>query len=314
MHGDLSDIGTLDRWWRMHNEEDDVVCPLCGSASTRLAYDLTAAGFADAVPGRVMRCRACALWFKATPPAVRIPTEYSGETGDDAIAQTYLHSDAARTLFRAVLTNLRASVGGSRPRLLDIGTAQGALLEEAGRMGFDAEGIDHSASNVRSACARGLRVTLAAAEGLGAVEAFDAITMIDIIEHLHDPLRVLRAAHRALKPGGELAVYTPNHRAAVVLLARALYAAGVRQPVHEIFGRNHLCFFDDRSLPLALRRTGFELTALQRFPYDPARPGQDMSRLSLAVVAVVECMGRPVRRVFRMLAYARKPVATAGHS
>src|SRR5207248_700328 len=100
--------------------------------------------------------------------------------------------------------------------------------------------------------AKGLKVRQASAENLDDVETFDVITMLDIIEHLPDPLRVLQAAHRALKPGGELVVYTPNHRAAVVGLAKTLHAMGIRSPVREIFGRNHICFFDDRSLAIAL--------------------------------------------------------------
>jgi hypothetical protein len=104
-------------------------------------------------------------------------------------------------------------------------------------------------------------------------------------------------------------VYTPNHRALVVELAKLLHAIGIRYPVQEIFGRNHVAFFDDRSLPLALRRAGLELRSLRYAPYDPARPGQEISQLNLLAVQGVEWLGRPLDRVFRMLAYARRPRA-----
>lgn len=297
----------------MRDAGDIVICPLCGRSAARLVSDLTTAAGPDTVPGRIMRCRACSMWFKVLAPAAGIPTEYRGESGDDDLARTYLDSDAARALFRLALSNLVVRPAGSHPRLLDLGAAQGTLLEEAQRMGFEAEGIEHSPSNVGAAAARGLRVSLGAVEDLAAEERFDVITMVDLIEHLADPVHVLRAVHRALKPGGDLVVYTPNHRAAVVVLARLLHAVGVRYPVQEIFGRNHVCFFDDRSLPLALRRSGFEVRSMHRFPYDPARPGQEISRLNLAVVTVVEWLGRPLGRVFRMLVHARKitPPGTA---
>ena len=282
-------------------------CPLCGSSAHETVYDLTATQSSEDVPGLVVRCRACPMWFKVLTDPDGIPTAYPGEYGDDALAAAYLVSSAARSLFLRVLAGVQVNSFGAMPRLLDIGAAQGALLEEAARMGFAAEGVDHCEANVSAARSKGLAVTHAAAEDLSVRDTFDVITMMDIIEHLQDPLGVLRMAYRGLKPGGELVVYTPNHRAAVVVLSKVLHAAGIRYPVQEIFGRNHLVFFDDRSLPLALEKAGFEVRVQQLFPYDTARPGQVVSPVNLAVVGCAEWLGKPFNRVFRMLVYARKP-------
>jgi hypothetical protein len=75
--------------------------------------------------------------------------------------------------------------------------------------------------------------------------------------------------------------------------------------MNEIFGSNHICFFDDRSLPFALQTAGFTVRRLSLFPYDPERPGQPVSLLSLATVTAVEQLGRPFNRMFRLLVYAR---------
>ena len=283
-----------------------VACPLCGSADLRRVYDLSRADFADAVPGVVYRCRACPMWFKALAHPEALPTAYPGEFGDDPVSATYLLGDAARAVFRDALAGLRPLPATPPPRLLDIGAGQGALLEEAARLGFAGQGIEHCEDNVARARARGLDVRLARAEDLELHEAVDVVTMMDFIEHVPDPLRILAAAHRALRPGGELVVYTPNHRGAVVLLARLLHALGVRHPAEEFFGRNHVAFFDDRSLPWALRAAGFELLELRQIAYDPSRPGQEVSRLALAATAAIEQLGRPFGRLFRLLAYARK--------
>jgi 2-polyprenyl-3-methyl-5-hydroxy-6-metoxy-1,4-benzoquinol methylase len=281
-------------------------CPVCGTAAVDVAYDLRAARGPDAVPGVVFRCRGCPMWFKALDEGDRLPTAYVGEHGDDPVAATYLESEAARAVFRDALIPL-APTGGAARRLLDVGAAQGVLLEEAARLGFEAEGIDHCAENVRDAAARGRRVRRAAAETLDDRDAYDVVTLMDFIEHVTDPLAVLRACHRALRPGGTVVVYTPNHRAVIVGLAKLLHRAGMPHPVSEFFGRNHVSFFDDRSLPLALERAGFRVRTLRLSSYDPARPGQEVSRASLAAVAVTEWLGRPFGRVFRMLAYAEKP-------
>jgi SAM-dependent methyltransferase len=280
-------------------------CPLCGAADYDVVYDLTAAHDAEDVPGLVARCRACPMWWKILTGPGGIPTAYPGESGADDIATTYLLSEAARVLFRRMLADVPRDAR-TTPRLLDIGAAQGVLLEEAARLGFAAEGIDHCESNVAAARAKGLAVRHAAAEDLEAREAFDVVTMIDFIEHVADPQRILRRAHQALKPGGELVVYTPNHRGAVVVLARLLDKVRVRYPIQEIFGRNHVCFFDDQSLPLALQKAGFCVRLQRQFPYDPRRPGQYVSRPNLAAVTAVDWLGRPFKRAFRLLIHARK--------
>lgn len=41
-------------------------------------------------------------------------------------------------------------------------------------------------------------------------ESFDTILLHNVIEHLHNPMRVLREAHRVLTPGGVLSVITEN--------------------------------------------------------------------------------------------------------
>lgn len=281
-------------------------CPVCASPMLEAIYDLAGVSSADAVPGVVVRCAACCMWFKLLTHSDGLPKAYTGEYGDDETAQTYLLGPAARNLFRDALAQVKERLQAARPRLLDVGAGPGGLIEEAVQMGFDAEGVDHCASNVQAARDKGLNVRLAAAEDLDDHAAFDVITLMDLIEHVPDPLRILSNAQRALKPGGELVVYTPNHRAAVVLLAKLLYRFGVHYPIEELFGRNHVCFFDDRSLPLALKKAGFEVRLLEQFPYDPARPGQDISPLNLAAVALVEQLGQPFHRGFRMLVYAQR--------
>jgi len=283
-------------------------CPLCGAVGGEVVYDLSAADGVEDVPGAVVRCRSCPMWFKVLSDPAGLPNDYPGESGDDQIAATYLRSDATRALFRKFLADVPHR-SGAPTRLLDIGAAEGVLIEEALRLGFAAEGLDHSAPNVHAARAKGLMVHHAAAEDFDACEAFEVITMFDFIEHVTNPLRILQQCERALIPGGELVVFTPNHRGSVVGLARLLAAGGIRYPIRQIFGRNHVCFFDDRSLAQALARAGFAVRHQRQVPYDPRRPGQYVSPLNLAALTAVDWLGRPFGRAFRLLVYARKTAA-----
>lgn len=285
-------------------------CPICGSSEYRVVYDMTAPGASGSIPGLIARCQGCPMWFKAAIPPGAIEGAYGDEYGEDVADLGYMSSDTTRAFFRKSLQRV-AAAGGRPPRLLDIGSGTGALLEVAGAMGFDAEGIDLCRPNVERAAARGLRVRHGDAAALDVEGEFDVVTMMDIIEHVVDPVGLLRTVGRALAPGGRLVVYTPNHRAAIVLVARMLARAGVVHPVQEIFGRNHVCFFDDRTLALGLERAGLSLEAMKLAPYDPRRPGAPISLVSLAGVTLIERLGQPFRRTFRMLAYARRPTGNA---
>jgi 2-polyprenyl-3-methyl-5-hydroxy-6-metoxy-1,4-benzoquinol methylase len=285
---------------------DAACCPLCGACNYEVMFDLRAVAKALSVPGLVARCRRCPMWFKIITDPARLDRAYGDDYATVDGADQYLAGEAARALFRTALSEIRVTNGAAR-RLLDIGAGQGVLLEEARSIGYEAEGIDVCEALVRRAQARGLPVACMRAEDLDARERFDVITMTDVIEHVPAPRRLLASAFRALKPGGRLIVYTPNHRGAVVTLGTLLHRIGARFAVREIFGGNHVCFFDDRSLPLALDREGFQVNAVRLFPYDPSRPGGAVSPVSLAVVTAVEWLGRPFNRMFRMLAFATKP-------
>jgi 2-polyprenyl-3-methyl-5-hydroxy-6-metoxy-1,4-benzoquinol methylase len=279
----------------------DAACPLCRNPGWKQVFDLRECPGKFRVRGRVVRCEDCGFLFKIPVRAEDIAESYQGEYGDDDAVERYMRGEPTRAFYRGVLGGLRARSG----RLLDIGTGYGVLLEEASRLGYEAQGVDLSAPLVAKARARGLKVEQGTVEEVREAGAFDVVTLLDLIEHVTDPLALLAAARRALRPGGELVVYTPNHRAAVVLLARALNAAGLPFAVCEIFGSNHVCFFDDRTLPAALARAGLGASRIELSPYDPSRPGQYVSPLSLLAVTAVERLGQPFGRMFRMLAYAR---------
>jgi 2-polyprenyl-3-methyl-5-hydroxy-6-metoxy-1,4-benzoquinol methylase len=278
---------------------NSVHCSLCLSIHYKVLYDLRAATKPMGLPGMIVRCRECGFCFKILTGSVRAADVYQEEWATDKPTERYMLSEPTRVFFRQVLDGLSIKRG----RLLDIGTGLGTLVEEAQKVGYDAQGVDLCRPLVDKALKRGLNVRCMSAEDLDSAEPFDVITMMDIIEHVPEPLKLLATARRILKPGGELVVYTPNHRGAVVLLAKLLHSIGIRFAIHEIFAGNHLVFFDNRTLSATLNRAGFTLRELRLFPYDPSRPGQPVSPLSLAAITAVERLGKPFHRMFRMMAY-----------
>lgn len=111
------------------------------------------------------------------------------------------------------------------PRVLDVGCGYGFFLAALGRAGFAATGLDLSPHAAARSGAESGRPTVAASAEAPlpfADGAFDAVTMLDVVEHLHAYPRALAECARVLAPGGRLAVLTLNRRSlARPLLGRA---------------------------------------------------------------------------------------------
>ena len=122
-----------------------------------------------------------------------------------------------------------------------------------------------------------------------------------------DPVGILKTLCTSLKPGGKLVLFTPNHGSSVVAAARIMEKFGAKFAVQEIFGGNHVCFFDSRTLPAAVHAAGFETDFVWKFPYDPKRAALNISLPSLLAATVTDWIGYPFGAVFRMVHYAHKP-------
>src|SRR6476659_593504 len=98
-------------------------------------------------------------------------------------------------------------------RLLDVGCGAGSLLQAARDNGWDAQGIDVSASAVSHSRNLGFEVFHGELnEAQLAKGQFDVITAVEILEHLFDPSLVVKEIHRLLRPGGLFWLTTPNCR------------------------------------------------------------------------------------------------------
>jgi SAM-dependent methyltransferase len=136
-------------------------------------------------------------------------------------------------------------------RLLDVGCGPGLLLRVAAARGWRVEGLDLNPwASAYASEHFDVTVTLGTVEtaDLDPV-AFDAVTMLDLIEHLPSADTTIAAVARALRPGGVLAVLTPI---ADSLGARLL---GRRWPeVQRV--PEHTTLYSMRGLRALLRRHG----------------------------------------------------------
>jgi SAM-dependent methyltransferase len=100
---------------------------------------------------------------------------------------------------------------GSRGRFLDVGCGSGQMVRLASQLGWDAMGLEIDPLAVKAARKRGLNIVQGAADQLVDYEVqFDAILCSHVLEHVHDPVKMLRELKRALRPGGMLLITLPN--------------------------------------------------------------------------------------------------------
>lgn len=234
-------------------------CPLCGSAAKLrfAATDRNRTGAADAFActnvhagdhGPVFWCESCQLGFSLPPAADQLLTLYEDVHDPSYLTEVDHRRQHAESILRTIE---RWHAPG---RLLEIGSQVGLLLHAAEQRGWDSVGIEPSRWAVETGRDQlGVQLTQGALETSEFEQGrFDCIVMVDVLEHLIDPLAALRRCHPWLAPGGILALSTINMDTVV---ARIL---GTRWPG---FMDMHLTYFTTRSLREFLRRSNFEWIA-----------------------------------------------------
>lgn len=208
---------------------------------------------------RLVRCVHCGLIFvNPRPPFEDLARQYEGSYFNcpEPTFGGYEDYDADREdimrTFRGRMKLIRPLLGSATARLLDVGCATGIFLEVAREAGWRGEGLDISAYALGRAKAKGFEVHRGTLAGARLAEGgYDVITMWDLIEHVPDPAAVLAECRRLLRPGGVVAISTPD---AGSLLARLLGSRwlGFRS-IDE-----HLYFFSRRSMGAMLEAAGFD--------------------------------------------------------
>ncbi len=199
------------------------------------------------------------------------------------------HSRVSRRRLETVLALLGDR--GSRARLLDVGCSSGAFLRVARELGLEAEGVEISPEAAEAARQAGFRVHTGLLENAGYPDAsFDAIALIELLEHLREPRGLLAECGRILRPGGILMATTPNGAS---WTARAM---GASWDVFSLRGMGgHVSFFNPGSLRLLAQRSGFEVAGLETRQVRLAEKGQLPAVAYRLVKVVASALDMPAR-------------------
>lgn len=240
------DPNLLDKPWPPNELETISACPYCGSKDQTMAYQNVEDWSFGSAAGRwnYWRCGDChALFLNPRPDTRSIGRAYGhyythgSAPGPTLLASTkqrlrneyWSHLFATSVLPRLGLPRWAGPIFGlfkpwiaepfglrqlaELPKgvLIDVGCGNGDTVKLAGQLGWQALGIELDAAAVRAARARGLHVIEGSYEALSLHQGqADCLICSHVIEHVHQPLKLLRLLLAALKPNGTLLLSAPN--------------------------------------------------------------------------------------------------------
>lgn len=225
---------------------ESVDCPVCATANEATIFRKQRFDF--------HRCAGCSHIYVSP----RVKPEVQKRLGDELDASEDGFLQTQKIYADYLCTLLRRQAPG--PRLLDVGYGSGYLLRTARAHGFQVYGVE--TSRARTAELDAMFGSHLAVAHLGDDPlpwgSFDAVVMTHVLEHLGDPVAVLRQVAQSLHPEGVLYVAVPDNESWQF----------------RIFGKEwdavspvaHYQFFNERSLTRALRDAGFLPPTRVRMP------------------------------------------------
>ncbi|UMR30261.1 class I SAM-dependent methyltransferase [Massilia sp. MB5] len=164
--------------------------------------------------------------------------------------------------FRIIVDRISRLAPQSAARLLDVGSAHGWFLEQAGHR-FEVLGIEPDQVVGGRAAARGLPVRLGYfPDVLERDERFDVIVFNDVIEHIPDIGSALDACHARLNPRGLLVLNLPSSRGVFYRLSKLFARFRLHGPFERMWQKDlpspHVHYFNEANLRTLVGRHGFE--------------------------------------------------------
>jgi SAM-dependent methyltransferase len=260
------------------------------------------------------RCSACGFTQPERLPALPgfFDRLYDQLWSPEWVRQEF-ESDYKDLIFQVILTGLdhRTAV---KARLLDVGAHAGRFIHLAQQAGWTPEGIELNPRTASFAAARtGLPVHSMNVNRMPLHNrAYGAVTLIDVLEHVPDPVPLLSAAAAALEPNGWIVVKVPSGPAQRQKeRARAIFRRGYRPRLAD--NLVHVNHFSPGALRASFHRAGLTKIMVEVAPPElpPARgvraTASNLMRRSLYACGRMIPGGLNTPLALNLLAFGQRP-------
>jgi SAM-dependent methyltransferase len=242
-------------------------CPACGSALFKIigkkgdSFDVSISETKFLHPPFFIRmCRECCLYYKSNIPAFSTLDNYYQLLNNYYEDLAYLFPTDRATIKEVISA-------GSNGRILDYGCGTGRVLDTLRKM--ERYGVEVNPDSVAKAKSRGITI-IDENELIKYEDFFDIIILMDVYEHLYQPLETMQRLNRCLKKGGKLIIVTGNSDS--VFLKR--FVSGYyyfRAFSHlQMLNKKHVTWLADRlrmTLDVSRKKSHVDFKMLPRIKY-----------------------------------------------
>ncbi|MFZ5366166.1 MAG: class I SAM-dependent methyltransferase [Patescibacteria group bacterium] len=241
-------------------------CPICGVSNLSLvfpanigpapfkrSYKISGTDYGKHLD--ILRCLSCGIVFQEIGFSRKAIDHYYQSLDDPQYEEERINRSLA---FKRIIKSLKKIRAAGK--LLDVGCATGAFLVEARNYGYEVYGIEPSNWAVKIAREKyHLKVKKGFLKNVKfPKESLQLVTLIDVLEHLVDPISSLRKVCSLLEQDGVICIVMPNINS---LAARIL---GERW-WHIRPG--HFFYFSPKTIKFLLEMTGFEIIISRRYKW-----------------------------------------------
>jgi 2-polyprenyl-3-methyl-5-hydroxy-6-metoxy-1,4-benzoquinol methylase len=245
-------------------QRDCQCCDVCGSGRLRdhlRVYDGV----------RILICRQCRNRLLARWNGSGRGDEFEGIPLDAYVRSVGTQRRAAA---RTVLDLIERRGGLGRGRLLDIGCSFGWMMDEARKRGWETYGVEPS----HIACKYAWEADLEVKNGLFPEvtyegKRFDVVCLMDVLEHMEEPGRILERVRGILEPRGLVVLSVPSSDGLIVTGSEWLARIApwlAKRSIYRLYQLDfrfpHLNYLNPRNLRLLLSRQNFETIFMQPMP------------------------------------------------
>ncbi len=244
----------------MQLQTERVSCNSCGASGyqkvTSEVYELDG----SQVSLGVVRCDRCKLVY--TNPRLTQDSTFLvyKEDTNHTISSNYCWSgDHSQARFTPLIRRLQEL--SPTGKLLDVGCGSGDFLRAASQSGsWDSAGVEPveiAAESARSASDAVVHACVLEKAPISP-SSMDIVTMLGVLEHLHDPADTLSTVRQLLKPSGLLAIYVPNFNYLRIKDTGPLCFLR-RRRWSDLHPQEHQFHFTINTLHALLQKNGFDV-------------------------------------------------------